>query len=61
MPDPDIIVRTSGEKRLSNFMLYQAAYAELIFIDDLWPDVNEDTFVKIIEEYGKRTRRFGNI
>lgn len=61
MPEPDIIVRTSGEKRLSNFMLYQAAYSEFIFIDDYWPDFNGDTMKRIIDEYSRRTRRFGNI
>jgi undecaprenyl diphosphate synthase len=60
-PDPDVIVRTSGEKRLSNFMLYQAAYSELIFIDDYWPDFNADTLQAIIDEYGRRTRKFGNV
>lgn len=61
LPDPDIIVRTSGEKRLSNFMLYQAAYSELIFVDEYWPDFNAESFDKVIEEYNRRTRRFGNI
>jgi undecaprenyl diphosphate synthase len=59
IPDPDIIVRTSGEERLSNFMLWQSAYSELLFIDDLWPDVNEKTVDYIIECYSKRNRRFG--
>ena len=59
MPDPDVIVRTSGEKRLSNFMLWQSAYSELIFIDDLWPDLKKETLYKIFEEYSKRNRRFG--
>ncbi len=58
-PDPDIIVRTGGEKRLSNFLLFQAAYSELIFLDSLWPDFNESEFNKIIEEYSSRQRRFG--
>lgn len=61
LPDPDIIVRTSGEKRLSNFMLYQAAYSELIFVDEYWPDFNEQTLLNVLEEYNRRTRRFGNI
>lgn len=59
MPDPDVIVRTSGEKRLSNFMLWQSAYSEFIFIDDLWPDLKKETLYKIFEEYSKRNRRFG--
>ena len=61
MSDPDVIVRSSGEKRLSNFMLWQSAYSELIFIDDLWPDFNAATVDSIIDEYAKRTRRFGGL
>ena len=59
--DPDVIVRSSGEKRLSNFMLWQAAYSELIFIDEYWPDFDAAVFKKIIEEYSKRDRRYGNV
>ena len=59
LPDPDIIVRTSGEERLSNFMLWQSAYSELLFIDDYWPDVDSSTVDYIISEYSKRHRRFG--
>lgn len=61
LPDPDVIVRSSGEKRLSNFMLWQAAYSELVFMDELWPDFDSAVFDKIIEEYSKRDRRYGNI
>ena len=61
LPDPDVIVRSSGEKRLSNFMLWQAAYSELVFVDELWPDFDSAVFDKIIEEYSKRDRRYGNI
>lgn len=61
LPDPDLIIRTGGEKRLSNFMLYQAAYSELYFSDTLWPDFGEKEFKKIIEDYGHRNRRFGTI
>lgn len=61
LPDPDVIVRSSGEKRLSNFMLWQAAYSELIFIDEYWPDFDAAVFKKIIEEYSKRDRRYGNV
>lgn len=61
LPDPDVIVRSSGEKRLSNFMLWQAAYAELVFVDDLWPDFDEKIFANIIDEYSRRDRRYGNI
>lgn len=61
LPDPDVIVRSSGEKRLSNFMLWQAAYSEFVFIDDLWPDFDEKVFQRVIEEYSKRDRRYGNV
>jgi undecaprenyl diphosphate synthase len=60
-PDPDMIVRTSGEKRLSNFLLLQAAYSELYFIDVHWPDVGEETFLDVLREYAKRNRRMGEI
>jgi undecaprenyl diphosphate synthase len=59
LPDPDMIIRTSGEKRLSNFLLMQAAYAELYFMDINWPDVCEETFVEILREYAARDRRMG--
>jgi undecaprenyl diphosphate synthase len=59
IPDPDLIVRTSGEQRLSNFLLWQAAYAELVFLDVLWPDFGEAEFAGAIAEYTKRERRFG--
>ena len=61
MPDVDLIVRTSGEMRLSNFLLYQSAYAELYFTDVLWPDINEEELDKAIEWYNGRERRYGNI
>ena len=60
-PDPDLIVRTGCEKRLSNFMLWESAYSELIFSDILWPDVTEKTVDGFIYEYGRRKRRFGGI
>ena len=60
-PDPDIIIRTSGEMRLSNFLLYQSSYSELFFTDTLWPDFTEEEFLKIIEEFGKRKRKFGGV
>jgi undecaprenyl diphosphate synthase len=59
MPDPDLIIRTSGERRLSNFLLWQAAYAELVFQDVLWPDFAAEHFAAALAEYGRRERRFG--
>jgi undecaprenyl diphosphate synthase len=59
MPDPDLIIRTSGERRLSNFLLWQAAYAELIFQDVLWPDYGAEHFAAALAEYSRRERRFG--
>ena len=61
LPDPDIIVRTSGEQRLSNFMLWQLAYSELLFVDTLWPDMDAKDVDYIIKEYSKRNRRFGDL
>lgn len=58
-PDPDLIIRTSGERRLSNFLLWQAAYAELVFLDVLWPDFGEAEFAAALAEYTQRERRFG--
>ena len=59
VPPVDVIVRTSGEKRLSNFMLWRAAYSEFIFLNTLWPDMTKDDVTAIIEEYSRRGRRFG--
>jgi undecaprenyl diphosphate synthase len=59
MPDPDIIVRTSGEERLSNFLLWQAAYSELFFIKPHWPDFSEKLLDEVLEEYASRERRKG--
>ena len=59
IPPIDIVVRTSGEQRLSNFMLWRSAYSEMLFIDKLWPDMTKDDVADIIEEYSKRSRRFG--
>jgi undecaprenyl diphosphate synthase len=59
MPDPDLIIRTSGEQRLSNFLLWQSAYAEFVFLDVLWPDFDADHFDKALAEYARRERRFG--
>lgn len=59
IPDPDLIIRTSGEKRISNFLLWQAAYAELLFTDTLWPDFTKRDLEAAIEEFHRRERRFG--
>ena len=59
IPDPDLIIRTSGEERLSNFMLWQSAYSEFAFTDVLWPDFPPEEFERILEEYQSRDRRFG--
>jgi undecaprenyl diphosphate synthase len=59
MPDPDLIIRTSGEQRISNFLLWQAAYAEFVFQDVLWPDWGGDHLGQAIAEYARRERRFG--
>jgi undecaprenyl diphosphate synthase len=59
MPDPDLLIRTSGEYRISNFLLWQLAYSELYFTDCLWPDFTEEEFYKAIVDYQKRERRFG--
>jgi undecaprenyl diphosphate synthase len=61
IPDPDLIVRTSGECRLSNYFLWQGAYSELLFVDTLWPDFRKDEFRKAIEYYTKRDRRYGKV
>ena len=61
MSDPDVIVRCAGEKRLSNFMLWRCAYSEFVLIDDIWPDFNEQTVLRIISEYSGRERRFGGL
>jgi undecaprenyl diphosphate synthase len=60
-PDPDIIIRTSGEQRVSNFLLWQGAYAELAFVECNWPDFDESAFVSVLEDYTARERRFGGI
>ncbi|KGB25511.1 Undecaprenyl pyrophosphate synthetase [Acetobacter tropicalis] len=59
VPDPDVVVRTSGEFRLSNFLLWQSAYAELVFLDVFWPDFNEGHFATVLDTYARRERRFG--
>jgi undecaprenyl diphosphate synthase len=59
MHDPDLIIRTSGERRLSNFLLWQSAYSELVFRDELWPDFSREAFRAALDEYEHRQRRFG--
>ena len=61
IPDPDLIVRTSGECRLSNYLLWQGAYSELLFVDTLWPDFRKEEFRKAVEYYAKRDRRYGKV
>lgn len=61
MPDPELLIRTSGEQRISNFLLWQLAYTELYFTDVLWPDFGEEEFMKAIADYQQRERRFGKI
>lgn len=61
IPDPDLIVRTSGESRLSNYFLWQGAYSELLFVDTLWPDFRKDEFRMAMAEYAKRDRRYGKL
>ena len=61
LPDPDLLIRTSGEIRLSNFMLWQLAYTEMWFTDVLWPDFNETHLLEAIEEFQKRSRRYGGV
>jgi len=61
MPDPDLIIRTGGEYRLSNFLLWQAAYSEIYISDTLWPDFTKDEFIKILKNFQERDRRFGKV
>ncbi len=61
IPDPDLIIRTSGEMRLSNFLMWQAAYAELVFLPIHWPDFDDAAFVAALEQYARRERRFGAV
>ena len=60
-PDPDLLIRTGGEIRISNFLLWQSAYSELYFTDEYWPDFREESLYKAIYEYQRRERRFGKI
>jgi undecaprenyl diphosphate synthase len=61
LPDPDLLIRTSGELRLSNFLLWQLAYSEFVFIDTYWPDFSRETLDAAIAEYQRRARRFGGL
>lgn len=61
LPDPDLVIRTSGEARISNFLLWQSAYSEYEFIDTLWPDFTRDEFARVLSGFGKRERRFGAV
>lgn len=61
LPDPDLVIRTSGEARISNFLLWQSAYAEYEFVDTLWPDFTAAEFARVLGQFGKRERRFGAV
>jgi undecaprenyl diphosphate synthase len=61
MPDPDLVIRTSGEFRISNFLLWELAYSELVFTDVLWPDFRRENLFEAVREYQRRERRFGSI
>jgi undecaprenyl diphosphate synthase len=61
MPDPDLVIRTSGEQRISNFLLWQVAYAEMVFLDTYWPDFSRQDFEQAIAEFSRRDRRYGSV
>ena len=61
IPDPDLLIRTSGELRLSNFLLWQSAYTEFVFLDNYWPDFGRDLLLQAIDEYRARDRRYGGL
>ena len=61
LPDPDLVIRTSGEARISNFLLWQSAYSEYEFIDTLWPDFTREEFARVLANYGTRERRYGAV
>ena len=61
LPDPDLVIRTSGEARISNFLLWQAAYSEYEFVDTLWPDFTREDFAAVLSRFGRRDRRFGGV
>ena len=61
IPDPDLVIRTSGEQRLSNYLLWQSAYSEFYFTDVLWPDFRKESFLSAMKEYSQRDRRYGKV
>ena len=61
IPDPDLVIRTSGEQRVSNFLTWQTAYSEFVFLPDFWPDFDHSTFKAAVDEYCRRDRRFGGL
>lgn len=61
IPDPDLVIRTSGEQRISNFLLWQVAYAEFAFVDECWPDFTPELFARVLDGFGNRERRFGAV
>ena len=61
IPDPDLLIRTSGELRISNYLLWQSAYTEFYFTDVLWPDFRDEAFQKALDEYARRDRRYGKV
>ena len=61
IPDPDLMIRTSGEQRLSNYLLWQLAYSEFYFTDVPWPDFSKEELIKAVEQYNKRDRRYGGV
>jgi len=61
VPDPDLLIRTSGEQRISNFLLWQCAYAELVFVDTLWPDFGKEHLEQAVAEFRRRERRYGGV
>lgn len=61
LPDPDLLIRTSGEQRISNFLLWQSSYAEFYFTEELWPNFTKEKFREAIEEYQRRERRYGAV
>ncbi len=61
LPDVDLLIRTSGEQRISNFLLYQISYSELMFVDELWPDFSDERYLEALRAYAKRSRRYGGV